>query len=158
MKQNRYVAWKEEKKVYDEEKRQGKLSERELLEREEELGFRRMTIKKQVLGNNRFIGELFKKEMLKPRIMRYCIQSLLKIEEVDNGNLVSTKDEDMDEEDHEAFCKLFHTIGKTIDQSKTKIFIDIHFKKIEEMSNDKKNLSSRSRFMYKDLIDLRHNI
>ena len=90
--------------------------------------------------------------------MRYCIQSLLKIEEVDNGNLVSTKDEDMDEEDHEAFCKLFHTIGKTIDQSKTKIFIDIHFKKIEEMSNDKKNLSSRSRFMYKDLIDLRHNI
>ena len=51
VKQNRYVAWKEEKKVYDEEKRQGKLSERELLEREEELGFRRMTIKKQVLGN-----------------------------------------------------------------------------------------------------------
>ena len=155
-KQNHYDDWKKEKKAYEDEKRQGKLTERERLEKEEELEFRRMKIKKQVLGNIRFIGELFKKEMLKPGVMRYCIQSLLKYEESEEGNLLQ-KDEDMDEEDHEALCKLFNTIGKTIDQSKTRQYIDIYFKKIEEMSNDKKNLSARSRFMYKDLIDLRRN-
>ena len=156
VKQNRYDTWKEEKKVFDEEKRQGTLTERELLEKEEDLEFRRMKIKKQVLGNIRFIGELFKKEMLKPKIMRFCIQAILRIDESDDGNLIY-KNEDMDEEDHEALCKLFHTIGNTVDQGKTRPYIDIYFKKIEELSSDKKNLSSRSRFMYKDLIDLRRN-
>lgn len=46
VKQNRYDTWKEEKKVFDEEKRQGTLTERELLEKEEDLEFRRMKIKK----------------------------------------------------------------------------------------------------------------
>jgi len=94
--------------------------------------------------------------LLKPRIMRFCVESLLKLEELSTGELTHIN-EDMDEEDHEALCKLFTTIGSTFDQGKTRPYVDIYFKKIEEMSNDKKNLSSRSRFMYKDLIELRHN-
>ena len=153
-KKNIYDGWKEEKKAYEAEK--GKLSERDRLEKEEELEFRRMEIKKQVLGNIWFIGELFKKDMLVTPVMRFCIESLLKLEE-NSPNEFTHINEDMDEDDHEALCTLFTTIGYTINQGKTRPYIDMCFKKIEEMSNDKKNLGSRSRFMYKDLIELRHN-
>lgn len=153
-KKNIYDGWKEDKKAYEEKK--NSLSESDRLEQEEELEFRRMSIKKQMLGNIRFIGELFKKLMLKPKIMRYCIDSLLKFDELPDGSIVSI-DEEMDEEDHEAVCKLFTTIGSTIDQGKTKHVIDIYFDKIESLSNDTEQLGSRTRFMYKDLIELRRN-
>lgn len=153
-KQNVYDDWKKEKKVYEEEK--DKLSDRERLEKEEELEFRRMKIKKQVLGNIHFIGELFKKDMLKPKIMRYCIEYLLKLEETESGELRLLED-DMDDEDHEAICKLFTTIGKALDIGKMRSYIHVYFERINSLSNDKKNLSARSRFMYKDLIELRNN-
>ena len=154
MKQNIYDGWKQEKKEYDVKK--NSLPDREKLEKEEELEFRRIKIKKQVLGNIQFIGALYKKDMLKARIMRYCIESLLKLEELENGHFKDTK-EKMDEEDHEAVCKLFTTIGSTIDNGKNRQCIMAYFEKIEKMSNDDDNLNSRSRFMYKDLIELRRN-
>ncbi len=153
-KQDIYEDWKKEKKAYEEEK--DKLSERDRLEKEEEFEFRRIKIKKQMLGNIHFIGELFKKEMLKPKIMMYCVDSLLKLEHLPTG-AVRPRDEEMDEEDHEAVCKLFSTIGKTIDQGKFRATIDVYFQRIEQLGDDKNNLSSRARFMYKDLIELRHN-
>jgi len=61
----------------------------------------------------------------------------------------------MDEEDHEAVCKLFNTIGNAVDHGKTKPYIDLYFGKIERFSTDK-NVNMRSRFLYKDLIDLRN--
>jgi hypothetical protein len=88
--------------------------------------------------------------------MRDCIETLLKIKELNDGNLVDEDDEDMDEEDHEAVCKLFETIGLTLEGSKARDFIEIYFQKIERFSNDKK-LPARTRFMYKDLIELRQN-
>ena len=39
-----------------------------------------MKIKKQMLGNIKFIGQLYKKALLKEKIMRFCIASLLKLE------------------------------------------------------------------------------
>ena len=152
-KEDIYVGWKSDKDAY--EKKKESLSERDRREKEEGLEFRRIKIKKQMLGNIRFIGELFKKEMLKSKIMRICIESLLKMNELENGQFADI-DEEMDEEDHEAVCKLFSTIGRAIDQGKTKPYIDIYFEKIATLSNDKK-LGSRPRFMYKDLIDLRRN-
>ncbi len=149
-----YDGWKEEKKAYEEKK--SSLAERDRLEQEEELEFRRMKIKKQMLGNIRFIGELYKKDMLKAKIMRFCIQSMLKMDELSDGTLIHI-DEEMDEEDHEAVCKLFTTVGSTMDQGKNRAFIDLYFEKITMLSNDTKKLGSRPRFMYKDLIDLRRN-
>ena len=158
-KKNVYDEWKVEKAAYD--KGKSSLSDSERLEKEEELEFRRMKIKKQVLGNIRFIGELFKIGMLKTKVMRDCIESILKLEQEKdaNGNItgnVVNVEEEMDEEDHEAVCKLFTTIGSTIDHGKVKPFIDVYFSKISTFSDDK-SLNARSRFLYKDLIDLRNN-
>jgi translation initiation factor 4G len=155
-----YDEWRVEKKAYDEQK--DSFSESERLEKEEDLEFRRMKIKKQMLGNIRFIGELFKIGMLKVKVMRDCIENLLRLSQERDadgnltGNIFSLDDQDMDEEDHEAVCKLFTTIGRAIDRAKYTEIIDIYFSKISEFSNDKK-LSARCRFLYKDLIDLRKN-
>merc|ERR1719469_352623 len=62
----------------------------------------------------------------------------------------------MDEEDHEAVCKLFITIGSTIDTATMHSHMTYYFNKMKRMSNDKR-LNSRVRFMYKDLMELRNN-
>merc|ERR1711957_598015 len=81
---------------------------------------------------------------------RYCIHSLLKLEEI-KGMF-----KNLDEDDHEALCKLFMTIGSTIDTERQHHYMKVYFDKMSKMSTNKK-LSSRSRFMYKDLIELRYN-
>ena len=158
-KQDIYKDWKEEKAKYEASK--SSLTEAERAEKEEEMDFRRIRIKKQMLGNIKFIGQLFKKNLLKEKIMRYCIATLLKLQE--NKNIKSKNpeyedsgDKDMDEEDHEAICSMFTTIGSTIDKPSSKNFVELCFGKIADLSTDKA-LPSRSRFMYKDLLDLRKN-
>jgi len=152
-KQNIFADWKKEKREFDE----NKLSypEKERASKEEDLEYRRIKLKKQMLGNIRFIGELYKQDMLKGKIMRYCIHSLLKLEE-NKGMFKNLDDDEMDEEDHEALCKLFMTIGSTIDTERQHCYMKVYFDKMSKMSTNKK-LSSRSRFMYKDLIELRYN-
>lgn len=87
--------------------------------------------------------------------MRFCIHSLLKFEEHDGGlRSQSGEDGEMDDEDHEALCNLFNTIGKTIDNPKAQPFMRIYFAKISTLSDDE-TLNSRPRFMYKDLIEMR---
>lgn len=155
-----YDAWRIEKKGYDEQK--GSFSDSERRVKEEDLEFRRIKTKKQMLGNIRFIGELFKIGMLKVKVMRDCIENLLKLQQDKDadgnltGNIIDLDDIDMDEEDHEAVQKLFITIGSTIDQGKYRDVIDVYFFKIEGFSDDM-SLNSRTRFLYKDLIDLRRN-
>jgi translation initiation factor 4G len=153
-KQDIYVDWKKEKKDYD--KIKSTLTEDERETKKEELDFRRMKIKKQMLGNIKFIGELYKKSMIKENIMHYCINSLLKFEKLKDGRLIDKKNDEMDEEDHEAVCKLFTTIGEKIDKDKNKTQMKSYFKKIVALSQDN-TLPSRSRFMYKDLIEVRAN-
>jgi len=154
-KQDIFVEWKKEKTTYD--ARRSNLSDSERLEMEEELEFRRMKIKKQMLGNIRFIGELYKKGMLKVKIMKFCIHALLKMDERQNGEIIFKDDHnEMDEEDHEAVCKLFITIGRKIDTDPMRYHLDCYFKQMKRMSADKR-LNSRCRFMYKDLIELRQN-
>ena len=81
--------------------------------------------------------------------MRFCIHSLLNLEDHEGGlRSISGDDGEMDEEDHEALCNLFTTIGKTIDNPKAQPYMRIYFNKISVLSDNKK-LSSRSRFMYK---------
>ena len=154
-KQDIYDEWKKEKKEY--EKKKSTLSEKKQNEIEEELEFRRMKLKKQMLGNIKFIGELYKLAMLKEKIMRFCIHSLLKIEEVDGGLRSKTgEDGEMDAEDHEALCHLFIAIGKNIDNPKAQPYMTFYFNKIAKLSEDT-TITQRSRFAYKDLIDMRAN-
>lgn len=109
-------------------------------EREE----KRLKARRRMLGNIRFIGELYKKSMLTERIMHECIKKLL-------GEY-----QNPDEEDVEALCKLMSTIGRIIDHHKAKEHIDAYFRRMESLSNNSK-LSARIRFMLKDVIELRRN-
>ncbi|PIA32519.1 hypothetical protein AQUCO_04400011v1 [Aquilegia coerulea] len=111
-------------------------------EREE----KRIQARRRMLGNIRLIGELYKKRMLTERIMHECIKKLLGQHQNQNP----------DEEDVEALCKLMSTIGEMIDHPKAKEHMDAYFEIMSQFSNNMK-LSSRVRFMLKDSIDLRKN-
>ncbi|XVE76803.1 hypothetical protein DITRI_Ditri13aG0009700 [Diplodiscus trichospermus] len=118
--------------------------EGEAKQSEEEREEKRIKARRQMLGNIRLIGELYKKKMLTERIMHECIKKLL-------GEC-----ENPDEEDIEALCKLMSTIGEMIDHPKAKVYMDYYFERMAKLSNNMK-LSSRVRFMLKDAIDLRKN-
>ncbi|CAL9207332.1 unnamed protein product [Musa hybrid cultivar] len=98
----------------------------------------------KVEGNVRLLGELYKKKMLTERIMHECIQKLL------------GQHQNPAEEDVEALCRLLGVIGKTIDHPKAKEHMDAYFDTMAKLSTDQK-LSSRTRFMLRDVIDLRKN-
>ncbi|CAI9090868.1 OLC1v1025739C1 [Oldenlandia corymbosa var. corymbosa] len=100
--------------------------------------------RRRMLGNIRLIGELYKKRMLTERVLRECINKLLG----DQPN--------PDEEDIEALCKLMSTVGERVDHPKAKDQVDAYFEKMKSLSEDD-HLSSRIRFMLKDVIDLRKN-
>ena len=116
--------------------------------------------RRRMLGNIRFIGELFKKSMLTERIMHTCIQKLLK--EGDAGKEAATaagEDEDdgpsePDEEDVEALSKLLTTVGSMIDHPKAEAYLNAYFRRIETLTKAS-HLSSRHRFMLQDVIELR---
>lgn len=157
-KQDIYEDWKKEEAEY--KANMASMSAKDQAEKEEDLSFRRMKIKKQMLGNIKFIGQLYKKNLLKEKIMRFCIATLLHLETKDVKSKLpvyfDTGNDQMDEEDHEAICNMFTTIGKTIDKQATAGFMKVCFEKINKLSNSKA-LPARSRFMYKDLLDLRSN-
>jgi hypothetical protein len=106
--------------------------------------YERAKLKRRVLGNMRFVGELFMKGLIGEKIMHSCVMQLL--------SSVS----DPEEEDIESLCKLMTTIGAKIDHEAAKPHMETYFARITEVSNNKK-LSSRIRFMLMDLIDLRKN-
>ena len=129
--------------------RQAKRKMLESLSAEEKLkiaeeDYERAKLKRRVLGNIRFIGELFIKNIISEKIMHSCVTQLL-------SNV-----SDPEEEDVESLCKLMATIGSKLDIEKAKAFMDSYFERIKELSTNKK-LSSRIRFMLLDLIDLRRN-
>ena len=136
-----------EKNTVDENARSEKLREIEECndpEKKKELQInlddeeRRMRIKS--VGNIRFIGELFKQNMLTCKIMHQCIKHLLN---------------QADEENLECLCKLLTTIGKVLESKNTDL--SEYFKQMQQIANKKGKVSSRIRFMLQDVIDLRSN-
>jgi len=109
-------------------------------EKEKEL--LRIRAKTRMLGNIRFIGELYKQKMLTEKIMHECLIKLL-------GDIENPSDDDV-----ECLCKLMTTIGKQIDQAKAKTYMDEYFSRMNEMSNNEA-LANRLRFMLQETIDLR---
>ena len=73
--------------------------------------------KRRSLGNIRFIGELFKLNMLTEGIMNDCIERLLK--------------QESDEENIECLCRLLTTIGKEVDKPNNAAKMKAYFEKLE---------------------------
>ncbi|KAF0699208.1 Aste57867_10219 [Aphanomyces stellatus] len=109
-----------------------------------------LLLKRATLGHIRFIGELYKQNMLSARIMHECIQRLF-------GNL-----EAPDEESLECLCKLLATIGLRLEERASVVpqeaqLLGQYFDIVKTLSQAKDKLCTRVRFMLQDLIDLRAN-
>ncbi|KAI9465254.1 hypothetical protein BJY52DRAFT_1114117 [Lactarius psammicola] len=98
--------------------------------------------KRRGLGLIRFIGELFKLQMLTERIMHECIKKLL-------GNV-----ENPEEEEIESLCKLLITVGSLLDTPKARAHLDVYFSRMRELTKNK-NVNARMVFMLQDVIELR---
>jgi translation initiation factor 4G len=90
--------------------------------------------KRRGLGLIRFIGELFKLQMLTERIMHECIKKLL-------GNV-----ENPEEEEIESLCKLLTTVGMLLDTAKARAHLDVYFSRMRELTKNK-NVNARMIFM-----------
>ncbi|KAI0369021.1 ARM repeat-containing protein [Pilatotrama ljubarskyi] len=98
--------------------------------------------KRQGLGLIKFIGELFKLQMLTERIMHECVKKLL-------GNV-----ENPEEEEIESLCKLLTTVGQLLDTPKARAHMDVYFSRMKELTKSP-NVNSRMQFMLQDVIELR---
>ncbi|CDO68855.1 hypothetical protein BN946_scf185035.g8 [Trametes cinnabarina] len=98
--------------------------------------------KRQGLGLIKFIGELFKLQMLTERIMHECIKKLL-------GNVESPEEEEI-----ESLCKLLTTVGALLDTPKARGHMDVYFSRMKELTKSP-NVNSRMQFMLLDVIELR---
>ncbi|KAH8113023.1 ARM repeat-containing protein [Phellopilus nigrolimitatus] len=98
--------------------------------------------KRQGLGLVKFIGELFKLQMLTERIMHECIKKLLS--NVNNP----------EEEEIESLCKLLSTVGQSLDTSKARGHMDVYLSRMKELAKSS-SVSSRMQFMLLDTIELR---
>ncbi|XP_002967145.2 eukaryotic translation initiation factor [Selaginella moellendorffii] len=104
-------------------------------------------VKLRTLGNIRFIGELFKQRMIPEKIVHACIMELLG----PDRTAIPV------EENIEALCQLFATVGKQVEENlKSRSSLDEYFRRMKELGNNK-NLPSRLRFMVRDVLDLRSN-
>ncbi|KAG9312204.1 hypothetical protein JVU11DRAFT_7502 [Chiua virens] len=98
--------------------------------------------KRQGLGLIKFIGELFKLQMLTERIMHECVKKLL-------GNV-----ENPEEEEIESLCQLLKTVGQLLDVPKARAHMDVYFTRMKELCKSL-NVSPRMQFMLQDVIELR---
>lgn len=109
---------------------------------------RRYVAKQKILGNVKFIGELFKLEMLNAAILHKMLEELL-----DKKSRSYPTLEDRCE-DMECLSQIFRTCGKHLDTEKSKNLIDQYFDIMEHKSNSSK-YPPRIRFLLRDVIELR---
>ena len=115
-----------------------------------------MKARRRSLGNIRFIGELYKLEMLTCKSMHECVTKLLKT---------------TDDESIECLCRLITTVGQFLEKETVKKLQAIPKEKLQgqgireftyyfnEMKKiiSEKVVSARVRFLMQDVVDLRAN-
>lgn len=101
-------------------------------------------VRQRANGTVKFIGELFKIEMLTPKIMKACIEMLL---------------QEVTEEKIERVCKLLTTIGGKIEKAEGRAALEKYFSQLNEMLHPSHKIirSSRIKFEIQNLQDLRNN-
>ncbi|RHY53631.1 hypothetical protein DYB34_004057 [Aphanomyces astaci] len=122
---------------------------------------KKMLTKRRMLGNIRFIGELFRKGMLQERIMHACIMKLMGVVRVPHPDQYKIAPINPtaapDDESIESLSKLLTTMGKDLEAlSGSPGAMAEYFDYLTYLTKDKR-LSSRINFMILDVIDLRHN-
>ena len=90
--------------------------------------------KRRGLGLVRFIGELFKMQMLTERIMHECIKKLL-------ANV-----ENPEEEEIKSLRELLFTVGSLLDTPKARAHLDVYFSRMRELTKNK-NVNARTVFI-----------
>jgi len=143
---NKLKADAEEKDSKTEEKKLTKEEEAAKREAEREAMYTRNKVKRHMLGNIKFIGELFKEDIVPAKIMIHCINHLM-------------PNSDADEESLENLCKLLDTAGGKLEanMSKTKDKVK-QLKKVFELMEKtmgRKGMSSRIKFAIADILDMR---
>ena len=119
------------------------------IENKEERDYQAALVKKNYLGHMRFIGELYKNDMIKIDIMLWCLKTLL---------------ED-DEEQLECFVKLMTTSGGSLEQQALALEAagkPASWEQLQECWTTvgqfaTKGPSSRIKFMLQGLLELRDN-
>ncbi|XP_050092684.1 transcription factor mef2A-like [Anopheles aquasalis] len=104
--------------------------------------------KQKILGNVKFIGELYKLDMLAEPHLHKMLRSLF------TNKSSSTTEKNC--EDMECLAQLIRTCGKNLDTELGKQLMDQYFDRMEQYSNSSK-FPPRIRFMLRDLIELRKN-